>query len=87
MPPPELPPSATCTKCNGALFALREGGRFVTVPADPGSVDEKPKMYHTECFRCVVCEGLFQESGKGQAVFVKEEGGVAMLRWVVTSIK
>ena len=73
MPPPELPPSATCTKCNGALFALREGGRFVTVPADPGSVDEKPKMYHTG-FRCVACEGLFQESGKGRGGCLVEVG-------------
>lgn len=68
----EIPPSSNCAKCAGALFAVREGGKFVTVPdAENG----KSKRYHPECFRCVVCEGLFREGGKGQAVFVKASGG------------
>lgn len=51
--------------------------RFVTVPDDDNQQDgaTKSKMYHRECFRCVVCDGLFREGSKGQAIFVRAAGG------------
>ncbi len=60
-----------CTNCAGLLFTNGEG-RSLTLPAEEGA---KSKMYHVECFRCVICEGTFKEAGNGQAVFVKTHGG------------
>ncbi|KAK2461810.1 hypothetical protein APHAL10511_006273 [Amanita phalloides] len=62
---------ARCTKCEELLFA-RAGGKYLTLPAEDGA---KPMMHHVECFRCTICEGTFKESGGGQAVFVKANGG------------
>ena len=72
------PPSATCARCNGLLFNLHSnaiGGRFVTVPEEPRFGVREPKMYHTDCFRCSVCDGTFKERESGKAVFVRGEGG------------
>ena len=63
--------AARCTKCTVLLFTNGEG-RFLTLPAEEGA---KSKMYHVECFRCVICEGTFKEAGNGQAIFVKTHGG------------
>ncbi|KAF8898600.1 hypothetical protein BD779DRAFT_1607360 [Infundibulicybe gibba] len=65
--------SAVCAKCKEALFSVQDNGKYVTVPAD--GKDGKPQTYHRECFRCMVCEGVFREGGQGQAVFVKANGG------------
>ncbi|KAG5221441.1 lim-type zinc finger-containing protein [Salix suchowensis] len=48
---------------------------YVTVPDDPGVLGSETKAYHTDCFRCYVCNEVFQESGKGQATFVRGERG------------
>ncbi|EGN97523.1 hypothetical protein SERLA73DRAFT_124207 [Serpula lacrymans var. lacrymans S7.3] len=70
-----LSTDSLCAKCGGALFASQAGGRFVTVPEVSATGYGTPKTYHTECFRCVICDGPFRESGTGQAVFVRGEGG------------
>ncbi|KAF8844047.1 hypothetical protein BDN67DRAFT_923014 [Paxillus ammoniavirescens] len=62
-----------CAKCGGSLFATGGNGQFVTVP-ELNAIGP-PKTYHTECFRCVMCEGPFRETSNGQAVFVRGEGG------------
>lgn len=31
--------------------------------------------YHVQCFRCVVCDGVFSDAANGQAAFVKANGG------------
>ncbi|KDQ30661.1 hypothetical protein PLEOSDRAFT_1111438 [Pleurotus ostreatus PC15] len=80
-PPPKVTPVSSmsetqqCARCNQALFSVRAGGRYVTVPDDPGVLGSETKAYHTDCFRCYVCNEVFQESGKGQATFVKGERG------------
>ncbi|OAX44751.1 hypothetical protein K503DRAFT_728370 [Rhizopogon vinicolor AM-OR11-026] len=73
IPAATLSPDSLCAKCGGSLFASRATGRFVTVP-EP-SATGPPKTYHPECFRCVMCDGPFKESGTGQAVFTRGEGG------------
>ena len=74
-PSPLHSPSASCSKCGGALFTIKDGGKYVTVPEEP-SVGDTPKMYHSECFKCYVCQGTFNENGAGQAIFVREDKGV-----------
>lgn len=81
-PPKTASPSTCCAKCGGGLFTVANGSgsmdaRFVTVPDDDNQQDgaTKSKMYHRECFRCVVCDGLFREGSKGQAIFVRAAGG------------
>jgi hypothetical protein len=67
--------STSCTKCDKPLFALKEGGKFVTVPGENAS--DMPQTFHKDCFRCTFCQGVFNESGNGQAIFVKSDAGPA----------
>jgi LIM domain len=69
----ELTASARCAECGGNLFSVREGGRFVTVPNDDSNT--QALTYHTDCFRCVECHGIFKQANMGQAVFVKSKNG------------
>ncbi|KAJ7293714.1 hypothetical protein C8J57DRAFT_1704391 [Mycena rebaudengoi] len=69
--PPKLS-SSNCAKCRHALFAVEEGGRYVTVPDDATG---EPRTYHTVCFTCVSCDKPFKEGTQGQAIFVKGEDG------------
>lgn len=71
-PSPVNSPSRSCDKCGAALFTTKDGGKFVTVP-DEG--DTPPKTYHSECFKCTVCQGAFKENGAGQAVFARGATG------------
>ena len=73
IPTATLSSGSLCAKCGGSLFATGGSGRFVTVPEL--SASGPPKTYHTECFRCVLCDGPFRETANGQAVFVRGEGG------------
>ncbi|KAH7883715.1 hypothetical protein F5I97DRAFT_1895012 [Phlebopus sp. FC_14] len=73
VPAATLSPGSLCAKCGGSLFAKGGSGRFVTVPEF--NIAGPPKTYHSECFRCVMCDGPFKESSSGQAVFVRGEGG------------
>lgn len=73
IPTATLSSGSLCAKCGGSLFATGGSGRFVTVPEL--SASGPPKTYHTECFRCVMCDGPFRETANGQAVFVRGEGG------------
>jgi hypothetical protein len=76
-----ISPSSCCAKCGGGLFSVNEGvgsatGKFMTIPDDENlDGGRKSKFYHTECFRCTVCDGTFREGGKGQAIFVRAAGG------------
>lgn len=72
-PAATLSSGSLCAKCGGSLFATGGSGRFVTVPEL--SASGPPKTYHTECFRCAMCDGPFRETANGQAVFVRGEGG------------
>ncbi|KZT06837.1 uncharacterized protein LAESUDRAFT_725596 [Laetiporus sulphureus 93-53] len=73
--PIPLSPDARCAKCNLQLFSTKHGGKFVTVPEEPASSGVPPKTYHVTCFRCNICDGLFEERDGGRAVFVRAEGG------------
>ncbi|KAI6007450.1 hypothetical protein EDD15DRAFT_61614 [Pisolithus albus] len=73
IPAATLSPGSLCAKCGGSLFASGGTGRFVTVP-EPNA-NGPAKTYHTECFRCVICDGPFKELPNGKAVFVRSEGG------------
>ncbi|KAH0590569.1 hypothetical protein H2248_000709 [Termitomyces sp. 'cryptogamus'] len=61
----------SCAGCGGALFTIRSEGKFVTVPGD----GELSITYHVECFKCAICNGIFNEVCGGQAIFVKANGG------------
>lgn len=67
-----------CAKCSLPLFSVRGGGRYVTVP-EPSSTGAAPRTYHTDCFRCRICDGVFEEKEKGQAVFVRGVRGACHL--------
>lgn len=73
--PIPLSPDARCAKCNLPLFTKKHGGKFVTVPEEPSTTGVPPKTYHTSCFRCKVCDKLFEEREGGRAVFVRGEEG------------
>lgn len=64
-----------CAKCDRPLFALKDGGRFVTVPGEKDT--DVPQTYHEDCFCCALCGHTFKESGSGQAMFVKSPAGPA----------
>ncbi|KAI0374299.1 hypothetical protein BV20DRAFT_961423 [Pilatotrama ljubarskyi] len=73
--PTPLPADARCAKCSLPLFSRKDGGKFVTVPEQPSSSGVPPKTYHASCFRCTVCDRLFQDSEGGRAVFVRSPKG------------
>ncbi|KAH6917252.1 hypothetical protein BKA70DRAFT_1138683 [Coprinopsis sp. MPI-PUGE-AT-0042] len=69
--PPSSSPS-NCFKCSGKLFTLGDDSTFVTLPSlDKG---QPPETYHTKCFTCDVCDGVFRGEKKGQASFVRHRG-------------
>ncbi|KAI0051749.1 hypothetical protein FA95DRAFT_1511808 [Auriscalpium vulgare] len=63
-------PDAKCAKCDLALFNIRAGGRYVTIP-EPSTSGAPPKVYHADCFRCGICNGAFEEKESGQVIFVR----------------
>ena len=72
--PAPLSPESKCARCGIHLFTTN-GGKFVTVPEGPSALNAQPKVYHSDCFRCNVCDGMFSAGDHGQAVFVRAEGG------------
>jgi len=72
------PPNAKCVKCTLPLFDVAHGGRYVSVP-EPSSTGLLPRTYHADCFRCRICNGLFEEKEAGRAVFVRGVRGACHL--------
>lgn len=72
------PPDARCAKCTLPLFDVTHGGRYVAVP-EPSSTGSSHRMYHADCFRCRICNGLFEEKEAGRAVFVRGVRGACHL--------
>jgi hypothetical protein len=72
--PAPLSQETKCARCGIPLFTTN-GGKFVTVPEEPSATGTAPKVYHSDCFRCRVCDGMFAASDSGQAIFVRSEGG------------
>lgn len=73
--PEPLPADSRCAHCSQPLFSKKDGGKFVTVPEQPSSSGVPPKTYHTSCFRCTMCDGLFEDNDGGRAVFVRGPSG------------
>ena len=71
-------PDARCAKCSLPLFDVAHGGRYVSVP-EPSSTGSRPRTYHADCFRCRICNGLFEEKETGRAVFVRGVRGACHL--------
>jgi hypothetical protein len=71
-------PDATCAKCELPLFDVAHGGRYVSVP-EPSFTGSLPRTYHADCFRCRICNGLFEEKEAGRAVFVRGVRGACHL--------
>ena len=69
---------ARCAKCSLPLFDVKHGGRYVSVP-EPSSTGSSPRMYHADCFRCRICNGLFEGKEAGRAVFVRGVRGACHL--------
>ncbi len=69
---------AKCAKCSLPLFDVTHGGRYVSVP-EPSSTGSLPRTYHADCFRCRICNGLFEEKETGRAVFVRGVRGACHL--------
>ena len=69
---------ARCAKCSLPLFDVAHGGRYVSVP-EPSSTGSLPRTYHADCFRCRICNGLFEEKETGRAVFVRGVRGACHL--------
>ena len=67
-----------CAKCSFPLFDVAHGGRYVSVP-EPSSTGSLPRRYHADCFRCRICNGLFEERETGRAVFVRGIRGACHL--------
>ncbi|PSR85852.1 hypothetical protein PHLCEN_2v5328 [Hermanssonia centrifuga] len=73
--PEQVPKDARCEMCREALFGIKHGGKFVTVPEEPTSTGAAPRRYHTACFKCKVCGDVFEEKEGGHAVFVRVDEG------------
>ncbi|KAH9985430.1 hypothetical protein BJV74DRAFT_847146 [Russula compacta] len=71
-------PDARCAKCTLPLFDVAHGGKYVSVP-EPSSTGSLPRTYHADCFRCRICNGLFEEKEAGRAVFVRGVRGACHL--------
>lgn len=71
-------PDAKCAKCALPLFDVTHGGRYVSVP-EPSTSGSSHRMYHADCFRCRICNGLFEEKEAGRAVFVRGVRGACHL--------
>lgn len=71
-------PGAKCAKCSLPLFDMKHGGRYVSVP-EPSTTGSSPRMYHVGCFRCRICNGLFEGKEAGRAVFVRGVRGACHL--------
>jgi len=76
-------PNAKCAKCTLPLFDVAHGGRYVSVP-EPSSTGLLPRRYHADCFRCRICNGLFEEKEAGRAVFVRGVRGACHLNCAPT---
>jgi hypothetical protein len=72
--PAPLSPESKCTRCALPLFTTN-GGKFVSVPEEPSSAGTPPKVYHSDCFTCGVCNGAFAAGDQGRAVFVRTQEG------------
>ncbi|KAF8922418.1 hypothetical protein CPB85DRAFT_48719 [Mucidula mucida] len=70
-----LPPNSSCAKCSRRLFSISTGGRYVTVPAEDGTLEH----FHSNCFKCAVCGLSFKEAAQGQAIFVRGQYGPSHL--------
>ncbi|CAA7266571.1 unnamed protein product [Cyclocybe aegerita] len=65
--------SSTCGRCSKPILNPRQGGQFVTIPgADENTV---PQLYHSDCFKCSVCDKGFNDAKKGQVSFVQGPNG------------
>lgn len=62
-----------CSQCRQKIFVGGEGGQFITIPSDDTHLPSQ--IYHVNCFKCVVCQGLFEGSKSGKAAFVKVDDG------------
>ena len=58
---------------------VKHGGKYVSVP-EPSSTGSSPRMYHADCFRCRICNGLFEGKEAGRAVFVRGVRGACHLK-------
>jgi hypothetical protein len=85
-PPSAMPSDTACGKCGEAIFGVRRTsdmrGQFVKVPNVPGE-NEELTTFHTECFRCGICNGIFRDGGLGKAVFVWNEGSACHVEVIV----
>lgn len=76
--PSTVKTGSVCNKCQQAILNSRQGGHFVTIPG----LDENdsPKLYHSDCFKCTVCEKPVGDAKKGQASFVLASVGPCHLQ-------
>ena len=74
IPPPTALATATfCADCGSNLFSARGGGSYVSVPNEGSNA--QALMYHTDCFKCVECHGVFKPGNTGQTIFVTSKSG------------
>ncbi|KAF9532064.1 hypothetical protein CPB83DRAFT_891392 [Crepidotus variabilis] len=66
--PVTITTSSLCGKCRQPILNPRQGGQFVTIPGT--DENDSPKLYHNDCFKCVVCDKPFGDPKKGQSSFV-----------------
>jgi hypothetical protein len=72
--PAPLSQESKCARCSIPLFTSN-GGKFVTVPEEPSTTGAPPKVYHSDCFVCNVCDLPFSAGDNGRAVFVRTQKG------------